>query len=220
VTLDADLQNPPEEIPALLRKIDEGFDVVGGRRVDRRDTAFRRMASWVTNGAMARAIGVDLHDFGCMLRAYRRDVVDGMRSCPERSSFIPALACQFARRPIEIPVEHAERRAGSSKYSILRLLRLQADLVTGFSSIPLRALSVFGIAISALSAAFGAFLFAMRLWRGSEWAAYGVFTLFAVLFFFVGAQFFALGVLGEYVGRIYNEVRRRPRSVIKETINL
>ncbi len=219
VTLDADLQNPPEEIPKLLAKVAEGFDVVAGRREERKDSAFRRWASWATNRMMAKAIGVDLHDFGCMLRAYRREVVDCMRACPERSSFIPALACQFARRIAEVPVAHAERAAGESKYSLWKLLKLQADLVTGFSTLPLRFTTFLGVAISALSIAFGAFLLVMRLVMGPEWAAYGVFTLFAILFFAVGAQFFALGMLGEYVGRIYGEVRRRPRGVVKETIN-
>jgi len=218
VTLDADLQNPPEEIPKLLAKVHEGFDVVGGRRLERKDTAFRRWASLVTNRLMAKAIGADLRDFGCMLRAYRRDVVDSMRACRERATFIPALACRFARRIAEVPVEHADREEGQSKYSVLRLLRLQADLVTGFSTIPLRVITFLGMAISIVSMAFGAFLLTMRLLRGPEWAAYGVFTLFAILFFFVGAQFFALGMVGEYVGRIYDEVRQRPRSVVKETI--
>ncbi|HVY60811.1 MAG TPA: glycosyltransferase [Planctomycetota bacterium] len=220
VTLDADLQNPPEEIPKLVDKAREGYDVVGGWREARKDTAFRRYASLVTNRMMVKAIGVDLHDFGCMLRAYSHDVVDCMRQCQERSSFIPALACQFARRPTEIRVAHAEREAGESKYSLWKLVKLQADLVTGFSTIPLRAVTFSGVAIALTSIAFGAFLLIERLIRGPEWAAYGVFTLFAILFFMIGCLFFGMGMLGEYVGRIYNEVRKRPRGVVKETVNI
>jgi undecaprenyl-phosphate 4-deoxy-4-formamido-L-arabinose transferase len=218
VTLDADLQNPPEEIPKLLAAIDAGADVAAGRRVERKDSLFRKVASRITNRMMAKAIGVDLHDYGCMLRAYRADVVRSMTACRERSTFIPALACRFARRIEEVPVDHAERGRGESKYSFWKLLKLQADLVTGFTALPLRMVAAFGLAIALVSAAFGAFLLVMRILRGPEWAAFGVFTLFAVLFFLVGAQMLALGILGEYVARIFDEVRSRPRSVIREVI--
>jgi undecaprenyl-phosphate 4-deoxy-4-formamido-L-arabinose transferase len=219
VTLDADLQNPPEDIPKLLAKAAEGFDVVGGWRAERQDTWFRRFASRQVNRVMRRIMqGVELRDYGCMLRAYSRPVVESLRRCEERTPFIPALACQFARRIAEVPVGHAERAAGSSKYSFWRLLRLQADLMTGFTSMPLRLATLAGTLISLLSIGFGVFLFIRRLLEGPE--AEGLFTLFAILFLAVGAEFLALGVLGEYVGRIYVEVRRRPRSVVKETINL
>ncbi|HVT59324.1 MAG TPA: glycosyltransferase [Thermoanaerobaculia bacterium] len=218
VTLDADLQNPPEDIPRLLAKIGEGFDVVGGYREHRQDTLFRRLASRLINHWMRRILaGVEFRDYGCMLRAYSRPVVDSLRRCEESSPFIPALACQFARRIAEVPVGHAERAGGESKYSLWRLLKLQADLVTGFTSGPLRLATLAGSLIALLSIGFGVFLGVRRLLHGPE--AEGVFTLFAILFFLVGADFLALGVLGEYVGRIYIEVRRRPRSVIKETIN-
>jgi undecaprenyl-phosphate 4-deoxy-4-formamido-L-arabinose transferase len=219
VTLDADLQNPPEEIPKLLAKIDEGFDLVGGWRSFRHDTFFRRMASRITNAGMRRVLkGIEFRDYGCMLRAYARPVVDSLRQCGESTPFIPALACQFARRIAEVPVEHAERAAGKSKYGLLQLLRLQADLVTGFSSAPLRLATLVGTLIALFSIGFGIFLGIRRILYGPE--AEGLFTLFALLFFLVGGNFLALGVLGEYVGRTYVEVRRRPRSVIAETINL
>lgn len=219
VTLDADLQNPPEDIPKLLAKAAEGFDVVGGWRADRKDTWFRRWASRRINRMMRRIMpGVEFRDYGCMLRAYSRPVVESLRRCEERTPFIPALACQFARRIAEVPVGHAERSAGESKYSLWRLLRLQADLVTGFTSMPLRLATLAGVTISLLSIGFGVFLFIRRLIQGPE--AEGLFTLFAILFLLVGTELLALGMLGEYVGRIYVEVRRRPRSVIAETINL
>jgi undecaprenyl-phosphate 4-deoxy-4-formamido-L-arabinose transferase len=218
VTLDADLQNPPEDIPKLLAKIDEGFDVVGGWREDRHDTLFRRLASRAINAVMRRVLrGVEFRDYGCMLRAYSRPVVDSLRLCDERTPFIPALACQFARRIAEVPVGHAERAGGSSKYNIWSLLRLQADLVTGFTSAPLRFATFIGSLIALLSIGFGVFLGIRRLLYGPE--AEGLFTLFAILFFLVGGNFLALGVLGEYIGRTYAEVRRRPRSVVAETIN-
>jgi len=219
ITLDADLQNPPEDIPKLLARAEEGFDVVGGYREHRQDTAFRRLASRLTNRMMRRILkGVEFRDYGCMLRAYSRPVVDSMLLCEERSPFIPALACQFARRIAEVPVGHADRAAGESKYSLWKLLKLQADLITGFTSEPLRAATLAGTAISLLSIGFGVFLVLRRLLYGPE--AQGLFTLFALLFLMFGANFLALGILGEYVGRIYVEVRRRPRSVVAETINV
>jgi len=219
VTLDADLQNPPEEIPKLLAKTNEGFDVVGGWRQARKDTWFRRWGSRQTNRLMRSVMkGAELNDYGCMLRAYSRDVVESMRDCKETSSFIPVLACQFARRIAEVPVAHDERQAGDSKYSFIRLLKLQWDLITAFSSAPLRLATISGSTISLASIVFGIFLGIRRLIHGPE--AEGIFTLFAILFFLVGANFLALGLLGEYIGRIYVEVRDRPRSVVRETINL
>jgi undecaprenyl-phosphate 4-deoxy-4-formamido-L-arabinose transferase len=217
VTLDADLQNPPEEIPKLVAKIQEGFDVVGGWRQGRQDndSFFRTMPSKIVNAVTRRTTGVKLHDYGCMLRAYSREVVNAMLLCKERSSFIPALANSFAKHITEVPVAHAERAAGTSKYGLWKLINLQFDLLTSFSLIPLQALSVFGV----LTAAFGFLLFiglVVYRFMHPEGTAEGVFTLFAILFFFVGCQFIAFGLLGEYIGRIYQEVRDRPRYMVKK----
>jgi undecaprenyl-phosphate 4-deoxy-4-formamido-L-arabinose transferase len=217
VTLDADLQNPPEEIPKLVAKIEEGFDVVGGWRQGRQDndSFFRTMPSKIVNAVTRQTTGVKLHDYGCMLRAYRREVVKAMLMCKERSSFIPALANSFAKRITEVPVAHAERAAGTSKYGLWKLINLQFDLLTSFSLLPLQMLSVFGV----LTAGFGFTLFlglvAYRFMH-PEGTAQGVFTLFAILFFFVGCQFIAFGLLGEYIGRIYQEVRDRPRYMVRK----
>jgi undecaprenyl-phosphate 4-deoxy-4-formamido-L-arabinose transferase len=216
VTLDADLQNPPEEIPALLRRLEQGADVVGGARTTRHDPWFRRAASRLVNRATSAIVGVRMTDYGCMLRAYRRNVVDQIVACHEISRFIPALANTFAASVAEVPVEHAPRRAGRSKYGLLRLLRLNMDLMTGFSLLPIQAVSLAGVLVAALGLAFAIFLGLRRLLVGPE--VEGVFTLFAVLFFFVGLQILALGLIGEYVGRIYQEVRRRPRYVIAEVL--
>jgi len=218
VTLDADLQNPPSEIPRLLETLDKGYDVVGGWRQQRQDSLLRRLASRAMNRLISAATGVPLRDYGCMLRAYRMDVVEMMRESGEVSSFIPALAHCFTDRMAEVAVAHAERAAGRSRYSLGRLVTLLFDLLTGFSMFPLRVLSSFGLALAALGGGFGVFLAAMRLALGSGWAAEGVFTLFAVLFLFIGAQFLALGLLGEYIGRIYNEVRRRPQYVVRTEV--
>jgi undecaprenyl-phosphate 4-deoxy-4-formamido-L-arabinose transferase len=216
VTLDADLQNPPEEIPTLLRRIDDGFDVVGGARIDRHDPWFRRAASRLVNAATSAIVGVRMTDYGCMLRAYRRPVVDQVVGCQEISRFIPALANTFAGSVAEVPVRHAPRQAGRSKYGILSLIRLNMDLMTSFSLLPIQAVSLAGVIVAALGLAFALFLGVRRLFVGPE--VEGVFTLFAILFFFVGLQILALGLIGEYVGRIYQEVRRRPRYVVSEVL--
>ena len=215
ITLDADLQNPPEEIPRLVRELNAGFDVVGTLRVCRRDSFFRRVASSLINWVAQRATGVKMHDYGCMLRGYSRQVIDAMLQCQEHSTFIPILANSFARRTTEIEVGHAQRTEGESKYSLWKLINLQFDLLTGMTTFPLRVLSVVGVAVSALGFFFGSMLMLMRLLYGSVWAAQGVFTLFAALFIFIGGQFIGMGLLGEYIGRIYHDVRARPRYFVE-----
>jgi len=218
VTLDADLQNPPEEVFKLLRAMEKGFDVVGTMRVPRQDTLFRRIASSIVNKVAQKATGVKMHDYGCMLRAYRRHVVDAMLQCHERSTFIPILANSFARKATEIEVGHAERTEGDSKYGLWKLINLQFDLLTSMTTFPLRVLSILGSVISAAGVGFGIFLLIMRLIYGSDWAAEGIFTLFAVLFIFIGAQFIGMGLLGEYIGRIYDDVRARPRYFVHRVV--
>ena len=218
ITLDADMQNPPEEIPRLAAKAREGYDVVGTVRVDRRDTCFRKLSSWIINRMTARATGVRMRDYGCMLRAYSRQVVNAILQCPERSTFIPVLANTFANKTAEIEVSHSERTSGESKYGFTKLVNLQFDLLSSMTTFPLRLLSFIGAIISLMGIGFGTLLLVLRLILGPEWAVGGVFTLFAILFFFVGAQFIAMGLLGEYIGRIYLDVRARPRYFIRERI--
>jgi len=187
-------------------------------RINRQDTVFRRLASRLVNKVTALTTGVELSDYGCMLRAYRRAVVRTLCESKEISTFIPVLADMFAGRVTEVPVAHAERLAGESKYSLWKLVRLQFDLMTSFSLLPLRFTMALGLVMSIASMGVATSLVVGRLVFGQDWAVSGVFTLFAVLFFFIGVLLFALGLLGEYVGRIYMEVRHRPRFVIRETI--
>ena len=182
----------------------------------REDSFLRTWPSWVINRVISRTTGVALHDYGCMLRAYRRPVVDQIVACHGVSQFIPALANTFARSVAEVPVEHGPREHGRSRYGLLRLLRLNFDLLTGFSLLPIQVVSLAGILVSVLGLGFAVFLGLRRLLVGPE--VEGVFTLFAILFFFVGLQILALGLIGEYVGRIYQEVRRRPRYVVSEVL--
>ncbi len=218
VTLDADLQNPPEEIPRLVAAADQGFDVVGTVRRNRQDSAFRRVASHMINIMVKKSTGVMMHDYGCMLRAYDRRVVDAILSCSERSTFVPVLANGFARRTTEIDVDHAQRKAGTSKYGIMNLINLMFDLMTTMTTAPLRMLSIAGVFMSAAGIGFGALLIIMRLIKGPDWAAGGVFTLLGIAFFFLGAQFVAMGLLGEYLGRIQIDVRARPRYLVDRTV--
>ena len=214
VTLDADLQNPPEEIPKLLAEIDNGHDVVGGYRKDRQDSWFRRRASRLLNVVRETTTHIRMRDQGCMLRAYRRNIVEHIIASGETSTFIPALAMSYAANPTEVEVEHAARAAGASKYNLYKLIRLNFDLMTGFSVVPLQVFTFFGILISVGSLLFVVYLFIRRLIIGPE--VQGVFTLFAILYFLVGVGIMGLGVIGEYIGRIYQEVRRRPRFMIRD----
>lgn len=218
VTLDADLQNPPEEIPRLLEKIREGHDVVGSVRSNRRDSMFRKLVSRCVNGLVRRVTGVDMHDYGCMLRAYRREIVDALLSCRETTRFIPVLANAFAANPAEIDVAHAERTDGPSKYSLFKLVNLYLDLLTCMSTFPLRMASIIGVFMSAIGLAAGVTLFAGRLIYGSEWAVDGIFTVFSLEFVFLGGIYLSVGVLGEYAARIYNDVRARPSYFVRRVI--
>jgi undecaprenyl-phosphate 4-deoxy-4-formamido-L-arabinose transferase len=215
VTLDADLQNPPEEIPRLIQAIDAGNDVVGGWREERQDQAFRRIASQFHNKLTSMIVGVPMHDYGCMLRAYRRHIVDTVVECDEKAAFVPALANSFAKRVAEIPVGHAERASGASKYNLLRLATLSLNLITGFSMIPIQILSLMGIGVLFLDALLVTFLALHRLIFGPQEEG-ALWLLFTVLFGFVGLIFFALALIGEYIGRIYLEVRRRPTYLVRK----
>jgi undecaprenyl-phosphate 4-deoxy-4-formamido-L-arabinose transferase len=147
-----------------------------------------------------------------MLRGYDRSVVDAVNQCAEVNTFVPALAYTFARHPVEIEVAHAARAEGQSKYSLYSLIRLNFDLMTGFSLAPLQFFTVSGMLIAVASLLFVGYLAVRRIFSGPE--AEGVFTLFGIAFFLIGVLLLGLGVVGEYVGRIYEQVRQRPRFVV------
>lgn len=216
ITLDADLQNPPEEIPKLVKKLREGYDVVGTIRENRKDTFFRRWASKTVN-LMVRKLcnGKTMTDYGCMLRGYSRTVVNAILQCPEHGKFIPMLAMSYARRTIEIHVKHADRMAGESKYNVWKLIALQYDLLTGTSIFPLRMLTYIGTLLAAFGILFGLYIFIMTRVHGDDWSQHGVFTLFSLVFIFMGGQFVAMGILGEYIGKIHMNTRGRPQFFIE-----
>ena len=213
VTLDADLQNPPEEIGKLLAAMDQGHDYVGGVRETREDHWWRHVASRLMNRLRERITHIKMTDQGCMLRAYSWSIAKAIVATREVSTYIPALAYTFATNPTEVTVADAERAAGQSKYPLYKLIRLNFDLVTGFSLAPLQMFSLVGIGLSLASAAFVAYLAVRRLIVGPE--AEGLFTLFGINFLLMGILLFGIGLLGEYVGRIYQQVRERPRFTIQ-----
>ncbi|HVN98840.1 MAG TPA: glycosyltransferase [Steroidobacteraceae bacterium] len=214
ITLDADLQNPPEETARLVAELDAGHDYVGTIRRQRQDVAWRRYASRFINRLRERTTRIRITDQGCMFRGYARSIVDAINQCSENNTFVPALAYTFASNPTEIDVRHEDRSAGESKYSMYQLIKLNFDLMTGFSTVPMQLFSALGFGVSALSLLFGAALVVRRLVYGANPAEQGLFTLFAIAFLLIGVTLFGLGLLGEYIGRIYEEVRRRPRYII------
>lgn len=209
VTLDADLQNPPEEIPAIVAEMDKGFDYVGSIRASRSDKAWRHIASRLMNSLREKITNIHMTDQGCMLRGYSKDIAREIAVSNESRTFIPALAYLYAARPTEITVVHEERAAGQSKYSLFKLIQLNFDLVTSFSSVPLQLISFTGIVVSILSLLFVCYLAFRRLFYGPE--VEGVFTLFGITIFLMGLLLFSVGMLGEYIGRINGLVRRRRR---------
>jgi len=216
VTLDADLQNPPEEIPKLLERIDAGHDYVGGFRLDRQDSLFRTWASRLVNLVREKTTNIEMTDQGCMLRAYRRPIIDAIVRSGAINTFIPALAYSFSGHPAEVGVRHEERHAGVSNYSFYRLVRLNFDLITGFSLAPLQVFTMFALACSAGSFLLVLILAGRRLILGPEEG--GLFTLFGILFFLVSVTMVGIGLIGEYVGRTYQVVRARQRYHVRETL--
>jgi len=218
VTLDADLQNPPEEIPRLVEKILQGHDMVGTVRRNRQDNFFRKNASLLVNKMVRLATKTDMRDYGCMLRAYSRQVVQALLDCREATRFIPLLAGSFAGNPVEIEVEHAPRQAGDSKYNLFRLISLYLDLLTGMSTFPLRLTSLIGILLSLIGFSAGLTIFAGRLIYGAAWAVDGTFTLFSLAFILLGGLYIGIGIVGEYLARLYNTARGRPLYIVKKII--
>ena len=219
VTLDADLQNPPEEIARLLAAMDDGHDYVGGVRRTREDAWWRRVASRAMNRLRERITRIRMTDQGCMLRAYSRDIVDAVAASREVSTYIPALAYTFAHSPVEVEVGHEERAAGESKYSLYRLVRLNFDLVTGFSLVPLQLFSLAGMLVAAASVILYAIVVVQRIVVGDYIG--GLTALWdrdILQFFLIGVVLFGLGLVGEYVGRIYQQVRERPRYTIRAVL--
>jgi glycosyltransferase involved in cell wall biosynthesis len=225
VPMDGDLQNDPADIPHLMEKIREGYDVVSGWRRERSDSFLsRRFPSIIANFLISRMTGVHLHDYGCTMKAYRREVLDGINLYGEMHRFVPALASQIGARVAEIEVSHHPRRFGRSKYGISRTMRVVLDLMTvkfllAYSTKPIQLFGKLGI--YTLAAAFlcgGATLY-MKLFENTSMNRNPLFILTAFLLF-MGIQFIVLGLLGEVNARTYYEAQGKPIYVVRETVNL
>jgi glycosyltransferase involved in cell wall biosynthesis len=226
VTLDADLQNDPADIPRLLAKLDEGYDVVAGWRRNRKDNLVRKIPSYLANRLIARTTGVMLHDTGCSLRAYRRPVVENIKLYGEMHRFIPALASLVGIRLAELPVNHRPRTQGEAKYGkfgLGRAFRVILDLLTvyfmlGFFGRPMHLFGGVGLLSGALGVGLGLYLSALKLFAGREIGDRPLLLL-AVLLVVIGVQFLAMGLLGELVVRTYFESQGKPPYYVRTVLS-
>lgn len=224
VPMDGDLQNDPADIPRLLAKIDEGYDVVSGWRKDRKDTFInRKLPSIIANGLISRFTGVHLHDYGCTLKAYRREVLDGINLYGEMHRFVPALASQVGAKVTELPVMHHPRLYGTSKYGISRTVRVVLDLMTvkfllSYSTKPIQLFGKWGVYTISAGFLSGAATLYMKLFEHMSMNRNPLWIL-TVFLFFMGVQFIVLGLLGELNARTYYEAQGKPIYVVREKLN-
>lgn len=222
-TIDADLQNDPADIPLLMAKIDEGYDIVSGWRVDRKDTFLsRRLPSIIANRMISRTTGVVLHDYGCSLKAYRNDVVKNTDLYGELHRFVPALASGYGVRVAEVPVNHRSRAFGQSKYGITRTFRVVLDLLTvnfllGYGTRPLHVFGGFGLFSLGLGLLAGVYLTLVKFIGGQDIGDRPLLML-AVLLILVGVQMIGMGLLGEMVMRTYYESQDKPIYFVREIL--
>ena len=224
ITSDADLQNDPRDIPKLLAKMAEGYDIVSGWRVNRKEPFFsRRLPSMVANRMISGATGVVLHDYGCSLKAYRSEVVKGIRLYGELHRFLPALASWMGVRVAEAPVNDRARQFGKSKYGISRTFRVFLDLITvrfmlGYATRPIHVFGSLGLASGALGLLIGLYLTFVKLVLGESIGARPLLLL-AVLLVILGVQMISMGLLAEMVMRVYHEAQDKPIYVIREQLD-
>lgn len=216
ITIDGDLQNPPEEIPKLIKKLNRGIDVVTGWRETRNDPLIRRIGSKVINWIIWKLTKVKLKDYGCMLRVYRRKVIELLKRCPEQTKFITALVSWLGVSITEVKIRQNPRKRGISKYNYLKLAAMNFDLITGYSIFPIQIISFLGIGLSIIGFFSGLFLLAWRFIFGA--GITGLVSFIALLLILFGLQLIALGIIGEYIGRIYIEAKRRPYYIIEKEI--
>ena len=223
VTMDGDLQNDPADIPRLLAKLDEGFDVVSGWRHDRQDdTLTRVLPSRIANGIISSATNVQLHDYGCGIKVYRREITTSLKLYGEMHRFLPAIAGDLGARVTEIPVNHRPRTLGRSKYGLSRTVRVVLDLMTVkfLSDFSTRPIQVFGL-LGLLAAGLGGLLMLVlgfeRIFLGMPLADRPI-VLLAILLVVIGMQFITFGLLGEMLARTYHESQGKPIYVIRDLL--
>lgn len=219
VPLDGDLQNDPADIPRLLALAAE-YDIVSGWRKNRQDRFLsRRLPSLLANWLISRVTGIRLHDYGCTLKAYRREVVEHLRLYGEMHRFIPAIASWMGITIVEVETHHRPRRFGRSKYGITRTVRVVLDLITvkfllSFATRPIQVFGMLGVGAVGTGVAIGAYLTALKLFLGAQIGGRPLLFL-AVLLIVVGVQFVVMGLLGEMLVRVYHESQRKPIYMVK-----
>jgi glycosyltransferase involved in cell wall biosynthesis len=225
VTMDGDLQNDPTDIPRLVAKIGEGYDLVNGWRVKRKDTFLtRRLPSLLANSLISFITGVKLHDYGCTLKAFRHEVAKSVSLYGELHRFIPAIASGMGVEVAEIPVNHFPRTTGKSKYGLFRTVKVLLDLITvkfllSYSTRPIHVFGLIGMLSGGLGVAIGGWLSFQKLFQGVALSNRPILFL-AVLLVIVGVQFVTMGLLAELQTRIYHESQKRPTYTVRETLGL
>ena len=223
ILLDADLQNDPADIPMMLEKMDQGYDVVSGWRVNRQDKFFTRvLPSRLANWLISFVTGVHLHDYGCTLKAYRREVLTGFRLYGEMHRFIPAYAHSVGARMIEVQVNHHPRRFGRTKYGLTRTLKVILDLFTvkfliSFANKPIYLFGGTGISLMAFSMMTLLFLLVRRLWLGTSVTRSPFFSISA-MFFILGFQSILMGLIAELLVRTYHEAQQKPTYTVRRVL--
>ena len=223
ITSDGDLQNDPKDIPMLVARLEEGYDIVCGWRRNRKDTfVTRRIPSMIANALISRATGVQLHDYGCSLKAFRSEVVKPLRLYGEMHRFIPAIASEFGVNVTEVVVNHRARRAGTSKYGLSRTIRVILDLVTvkfllNYATRPLQIFGLVGVILGGLGGLIMAYLAFVRLFM-HHGIADRPLLLFGILLVSSGLQLLTMGLLAELQARTYHESQDKPTYVIREVV--
>lgn len=219
VTLDADLQNPPEEIPKLIAKLDEGYDAVQGWREVRQDSILRRIPSKVLNSVVSRLLGSKIRDLGSGMKVFRREVVDRMVSFTHHARYVPAEMLWLGVKIAEVKVDHKERAGGESKYGLFSLLRLNFDMITSISSAPVKFIGFVGLFFSLIGFGMGGYILARRIINVHyDPLASSLASVTALFFILSGVQLIATGLMCEYVSRIFVEVQNKPYYVVKDVI--
>ena len=214
MTLDADLQNPPEEIPKLVDKMKDGHDIVAGRRINRKDSLLRKIPSYFMNKIISLLTGVTLNDYGCMMRVYKRDIINTLLLYGEKSLYIPAFTSWLSKDSIEIPIKHEPRFAGKTKYSLLTLLRQSFDLITAFTLLPIQIIGLTGLIFFIVGNFLFLFLMYFRLFVGTPSS---LTSFIAILVLLSGIILLSIGVISEYLVRLYKEVRKMPLYIMKDS---
>ena len=221
--LDGDMQNDPHDIPHLLAKVDEGYDVASGWRRDRRDDAMRVWPSRIANWIIARVTGVRLSDFGCTLKAYRREVIQDVKLYGEMHRFMPVFASTVGARITELPVNHRPRTYGKSKYSLTRTSRVMLDLITvkllgSYSTKPMYFFGFAAFGLWAVAFLLAAIVIGQKLLPPYVYAHNNPLLLLSVVLVIIGVQFILMGLLAELSIRTYHESQAKPTYVVREVI--